>query len=119
MSPMVSLVLVTLEMASQIISDRGVLACFNDEKIPLSARLLFAIGSALTAAAPSMNTFIVGKAIAGIGSSGSYISIINISPPYNPPRERLLLWVYRLRVGTWYHVSSLTLLHDIFLLNRC
>lgn len=51
---------------------------FDSKKILLIARLLFAIGTALTAAAPSMNIFIVGKAITGIGSSGSYISIINI-----------------------------------------
>ncbi|KAL9003049.1 MAG: hypothetical protein Q9188_004061 [Gyalolechia gomerana] len=40
--------------------------------------MLFAIGSALTAAAPSMNAFILGKAITGLGSSGTYISIIVI-----------------------------------------
>ena len=40
--------------------------------------MFFAIGSALSAAAPSMNAFIVGKAITGIGGSGTYISVINI-----------------------------------------
>ncbi|KAI4167191.1 MAG: hypothetical protein LQ343_007403 [Gyalolechia ehrenbergii] len=40
--------------------------------------MFFAIGSALTAAAPSMNAFILGKAITGLGSSGTYISIIVI-----------------------------------------
>ncbi|MCJ1389878.1 hypothetical protein MMC18_002735 [Xylographa bjoerkii] len=54
------------------------LACFDSKHILLVARVLFAIGSALTAAAPSMNAFIVGKVVTGVGSSGSYISIIYI-----------------------------------------
>lgn len=63
----------------QINSVRGkLLTFFDNKKILLVGRLLFAIGSALTAAAPSMNSFIVGKAITGIGSSGTYISVINI-----------------------------------------
>ncbi|KAL6714356.1 hypothetical protein ACLMJK_007779 [Lecanora helva] len=54
------------------------LGCFDGKGILLIARVLFAIGSALTAAAPSMNAFIVGKVITGVGSSGTYISVINI-----------------------------------------
>ena len=76
---MVSSVLSTFKELFQIITVRGkLLACFDSKHILLVARLLFAIGSALTAAAPSMNAFIVGKVITGVGSSGSYISIINI-----------------------------------------
>jgi MFS family permease len=86
---MVSLVLFTFEKKSQIISDRGkLLACFNSKEILLFTRLLFAIGSALTAAATSMNAFIVGKAITGIGSSGSYITIINIIIAFTSPLEQ-------------------------------
>ena len=84
---MVRLVLFTFEMTSQLISDRGMLlACFNSKKILLFARLLFAIGSALTGAAPSMNAFIVGKTITGVGSSGSYI--LNIIAAFTSPLEK-------------------------------
>jgi len=86
---MVSLVLSAFEKTSQIISVRGkLLASFDSKKILLVARLLFAIGSALSAAAPSMNAFIVGKAITGIGSSGSYISIINIITAFTSAPEQ-------------------------------
>ncbi|MCJ1371953.1 hypothetical protein MMC20_003173 [Loxospora ochrophaea] len=64
------------------------LACYDSKKILLVARLLFAIGSTLTAAAPSMNVFIVGKTITGIGSSGSYISIINIITAFTSAPEQ-------------------------------
>ena len=46
--------------------------------IRLISRSLFAIGSALAAATPTMNAFIIGKAISGIGGSGTNISITNI-----------------------------------------
>ena len=86
---MASLVLFAFEMTSRLISDRGkLLACFNSKKILLFARLLFALGSALTGAAPSMNAFIVGKTITGVGSSGSYISIINIIAAFTSPLEK-------------------------------
>lgn len=86
---MVSLVHFKFEMTSQIISARGkLLAYFNHKKILLPTRSLFAIGSTLTAAAPSMNAFIVGKAITGIGSSGCYISIINIIAAFTTPVEK-------------------------------
>ena len=61
---------------------------FDGKGILLIARVLFAGGSALTAAAPSMNAFIVGKAVTGVGSSGSYISVINIMTAFTAARER-------------------------------
>lgn len=86
---MVSLALFTSEKTSPIISGRGkLLVCFDSKEVLLFTRLLFAIGSALTAAAPSMNAFIVGKVITGIGSSGSYISVINIITALTSPLER-------------------------------
>ena len=86
---MVNLVLSAFEGKAQFISIRGkLLACYDSKKILLVARLLFAIGSTLTAAAPSMNVFIVGKTITGIGSSGSYISIINIITAFTSAPEQ-------------------------------
>lgn len=85
---LVSLSFPVFENPSLIASVRGkLLACFDSKMILLVARLLFAIGSALTAAAPSMNVFIVGKAITGIGSGGSYISIINIITAFTSAHE--------------------------------
>lgn len=89
MSTVVSLVVFTFEMTSQLISRRGkLLVCFDSKKILFFARFLFAIGSALNAAAPSMNVFIVGKVITGVGSSGSYISMINIIAAFTSPLEK-------------------------------
>ena len=73
----------------QIDRIRGkLLAYFDSKKLLLIARVLFAVGSGLTAAAPSMNAFIVGKVITGVGSSGSYISIINIIAAFTAAYER-------------------------------
>ncbi|KAL9612603.1 MAG: hypothetical protein Q9167_002809 [Letrouitia subvulpina] len=62
-------------------------SCLLCKKILIFTRLLFATGSVLTAAAPSMNAFIVGKAITGIGSGGSYIAIIIIITALTSPHE--------------------------------
>ncbi|KAI4211494.1 MAG: hypothetical protein LQ351_005670 [Letrouitia transgressa] len=74
-----------------IVSDRDqqgkLVARFDSKKILLFTRLLFAIGSVLTGAAPSMNAFIIGKAITGIGSGGSYIAIIIIITALTSPHE--------------------------------
>ncbi len=87
---MVNPVLALLEKRPELITfARGkLLVDFDRKRILLIARVLFAVGSALTAAAPSMNAFIVGKAITGIGSSGSYISVINIITAFTAAHER-------------------------------
>ncbi|MCJ1309281.1 hypothetical protein MMC25_002940 [Agyrium rufum] len=61
---------------------------FDSKKVLLVSRVLFAAGSALTAAGPSMNSFIIGKTVTGFGSCGSYISIINIITVFTAPHER-------------------------------
>ena len=114
---MVSLALFTFEMTSQINSDRGKLvACFNHKKILLSARLLFAIGSALTAAAPSMNAFIVGKTITGIGSSGSYISIINIIAAFTTPFEKGRYFGY---IGSVWGLGTMSVRYHFSIIFSC
>ena len=86
---MVSSTISAFKEMIQIVAIRGkLLACFDSKHVLLVARLLFAIGSALTAAAPSMNAFIVGKVITGVGSSGSYISIINIITTFTTASEQ-------------------------------
>ena len=89
MPSVVSCPSLSLSTYSIFIAVRGrLLAFFDNKNILLIARLQFAIGTALTAAAPSMNPFIVGKVITGVGSSGSYISIINIFTVYTSSAEQ-------------------------------
>ncbi|KAI4172695.1 MAG: hypothetical protein LQ346_008555 [Caloplaca aetnensis] len=69
----------TADLQLTIINTFGeLLVSFDSKRILIISRLLFAIGSALTAAAPSMDAFIIGKAITGFGSSGTYVSVIVI-----------------------------------------
>lgn len=65
-------------MSSLNWSRGNLIAIAGGKYILLLARLLFAIGCVLSGAAPSMNAFIIGKAIAGIGGGGTYIAVINI-----------------------------------------
>lgn len=64
------------------------LVAFDSKKILLVARVIFAIGSALAASAPSMNAFIVGKVITGVGSSGTYIAEIVIIASLTSAKEQ-------------------------------
>ncbi|KAL8930477.1 MAG: hypothetical protein Q9208_000661 [Pyrenodesmia sp. 3 TL-2023] len=68
----------SLALGSSCLFWGKLLVSFDSKRILLISRVLFAVGSALTAAAPSMDAFIVGKAITGFGSSGTYISVIVI-----------------------------------------
>ncbi|KAI4219222.1 MAG: hypothetical protein LQ349_008419, partial [Xanthoria aureola] len=68
----------SLALAASCLLWGKLLVFFNNKRILLLSRVLFAVGSALTAASPTMNAFIVGKAITGFGSSGTYISVIVI-----------------------------------------
>lgn len=75
--------------------------------ILLLGRLLFAIGSTLTAAAPSMNAFIVGKVITGFGSSGFYIAVINIISNLTAAAERGQYFGY---IGFMWGLGSMSFL---------
>lgn len=89
MSFLVSLVQPPIKGTAPHTSSRGkLLVSFDSKRILLISRLLFAIGSALTAAAPSMDAFILGKAITGFGSSGTYISVIVIIIAMTAPETR-------------------------------
>lgn len=46
---------------------------FNAKSLYLISIMLFMIGSALCGAAPSINAFIVGRVIAGVGGNGMYL----------------------------------------------
>lgn len=46
---------------------------FNAKSLYMISIMLFMIGSALCGAAPSINAFIVGRVIAGVGGNGMYL----------------------------------------------
>ncbi|KAJ5461966.1 uncharacterized protein N7458_003518 [Penicillium daleae] len=53
-------------------------AIFSAKWLYLSSVVLFETGSALCGAALTMNVFIVGRAIAGLGGSGMYLGCLNL-----------------------------------------
>ena len=68
---------------------------FFDTKLTfILARLLFAAGSALSASTTSMNLFIVGRAITGIGGGGTYIGAIAIITMMTASEERAKYYGY-------------------------
>ncbi|KAL9055252.1 MAG: hypothetical protein Q9162_003662 [Coniocarpon cinnabarinum] len=67
---------------------------FNSKKVFLAGRLLFAVGSTLSAAAPTMNAFIVGRAITGCGGSLTYIGIIVIVSALTTSEEQARYFGY-------------------------
>lgn len=65
---------------------------FNVKTIFLSAVFIFEVGSVITAAAPSSVVFIVGRAVAGIGSAGLFSGGIVILSYTLPLRKRPLVF---------------------------
>ena len=92
------------------------LGFFDNKKILLISRSLFAIGSALAAAAPNMNAFIVGKAISGIGESGTYISIINIITALTSAEEQSQYFSY---IGFMWGLGTMSVSAFGFILLCC
>ncbi len=62
---------------------------YNPKKVFLSAIAIFEIGSAICGAAPNSTVFIIGRAIAGAGSSGLFsgaiVIIMNLVPLHKRP----------------------------------
>lgn len=50
--------------------------------------VLFEIGSAVCGAAPSMDAFIIGRAICGVGGAGIYIGAMNLLTALTTEQER-------------------------------
>ena len=90
--------------------------CFDSKKILLLARFVFAVGTATTATAPSMNVFIVGKTITGIGGSGSYISIINIIIAFTSASKRGRYFGY---IGFMWGLGTVSVNCSQFALHDC
>jgi hypothetical protein len=63
----------TLSSMSTILVWSKIYALFDAKTLYLTSSIIFEVGSALCGAAPTMNSMIVGRAIAGVGASGIYI----------------------------------------------
>ncbi|TAQ89186.1 hypothetical protein B7494_g2485 [Chlorociboria aeruginascens] len=61
---------------------------FNIKWLYIFHVLLFEVGSAIAGAAPSMDSLIVGRAIAGIGGSGMYVGGMAFFAVLTTPKER-------------------------------
>ncbi|KAH9893886.1 major facilitator superfamily domain-containing protein [Xylariomycetidae sp. FL2044] len=82
----------------------GRLYLFYDNKLVfLAAVVLFEAGSALCGAAPTSTAFILGRAIAGCGSSGVFSGTIVIMIPMAPLEKRPM---YQGMLGAVFGVSS-------------
>ena len=88
--------------ASQLIWGR-IYKFYNTKLVALISILIFEIGSALCGAAPSSVAFIIGRAIAGLGSasiySGTTVIITQIIPLHKRP-------IYMALLGMVFGVSS-------------
>ncbi|KAI1127962.1 putative efflux pump antibiotic resistance protein [Nemania abortiva] len=62
--------------------------CFDNKILYLIALTVFEVGSAVSGSAQSMTAVIVGRAVAGFGGSGIYVSTINIISSLTTPTER-------------------------------
>lgn len=92
----VSFVLGTL---STIIFWGKIMGLFSVKWTYLVSILIFEVGSAICGAAPTMNTMIVGRAIAGIGGAGMYVGCLALLSLTTSLRERP---VYMASIGfTW------------------
>lgn len=76
---------------------------YNNKLVILAAIIIFEADSALCGAAPSSIAFIMGRAIAGIGSSGVFSGIIVIMIPVTPLEKRPM---YQGVLGAIFGVSS-------------
>lgn len=56
--------------------------------------MIFEVGNVVCGSAQNMNTLIVGRAISGIGGSGTYVGTVNIITSLLAPAERPLYMSY-------------------------
>ncbi len=61
---------------------------FNIKWLYIGHVVIFEIGSAISASAPTMNALIVGRAIAGIGGCGMYVGGLTFFSVITTPKER-------------------------------
>lgn len=78
---------------------------YNPKKVFISSVVVFEIGSTICGAAPNSVAFIIGRAIAGIGSSGLFSGAIVIIMSLVPLHKRPILQGL---VGTVFGIASVT-----------
>ncbi|OQO09092.1 hypothetical protein B0A48_05983 [Cryoendolithus antarcticus] len=76
---------------------------FNIKYVYLTALLIFEIGSAVCGAAPNSTAFIIGRAVAGLGSAGIFSGAILIVANTVPLRQRP---TYTGGIGAMYGLAS-------------
>lgn len=64
---------------------------YNQKTVYLVSLFLFEVGSAVCGAAPNSVAFIIGRAIAGLGSAGMFIGSVLLMIPIVPLRKRPVL----------------------------
>lgn len=64
---------------------------YNQKTVYLVSLFLFEVGSAVCGAAPNSVAFIIGRAIAGLGSAGIFIGSVLLMIPIVPLRKRPIL----------------------------
>ncbi|KAJ5177213.1 uncharacterized protein N7482_003090 [Penicillium canariense] len=77
-----------LSSSATIITWGKMYAIFSAKWLYLSSVVLFEAGSALCGAAPSMNAFIAGRAIAGLGGAGMYLGCLTLLSLTTSVRQR-------------------------------
>ena len=63
-------------------------ALFNAKWLYIAFCILFLAGSALCGGAPTMDAFIVGRVIAGLGGIGMYLGVMTLLSVNTTPTER-------------------------------
>ncbi|KAL8910614.1 MAG: hypothetical protein Q9171_004108 [Xanthocarpia ochracea] len=71
-----------------VLTQSKLYALFNIKWLYLAFVVLFEIGSAISGAAPTMDTLIVGRMIAGVGGCGMYIGSLTFFSVVTTPKER-------------------------------
>ena len=61
---------------------------FNAKTLYIGSVTLFLVGSALCGAAPSIDAFIVGRVIAGMGGNGMYLGVMTLLSVNTSNKER-------------------------------
>ncbi|KAJ5524144.1 hypothetical protein N7494_010794 [Penicillium frequentans] len=77
-----------LASSATIITWGKLYGIFSAKWIYLASVVLFEVGSAVCGAAPSMNAFIIGRAVAGLGGAGMYLGCLTLLSITTSVRQR-------------------------------
>ena len=74
--------------ASTVLLIGKLFGMFNAKHLYVGSTILFMAGSALCGGAPSMNAFIVGRVITGLGGNGMYMGVLTLLSVNTSDKER-------------------------------